>query len=145
MIILCCNLVLPSVNFLGRLGGSGHDLWVCELGPLTGVRAGSSAPTWDSLSLSFCPSPALKINKHEKKEVNLLNLNTADVFPFLFILRHLWRLCPRGQLLNGRPRWKRVGRRERRPPHPTPVGARQERGTAGSGDPCCPTLCCHPR
>ena len=38
--------------------GSGYDLMVSEIEPHMGLYLGSVEPTWDSLSLSLCPSPA---------------------------------------------------------------------------------------
>ena len=44
--------------------GLGHDLTVHEIEPCVGLCVDSMEPAWDSLSLSFCPSPA---HSHSKK------------------------------------------------------------------------------
>ena len=47
-----------SVEHLTLDFGSGHDLTVRGFEPHIGLCTDNAEPTWDSLSLSLCPSPA---------------------------------------------------------------------------------------
>ena len=49
--------VAQWIKYLSLDFGSGHDLAVCEFEPHIGLCADDAEPTWDSVSLSFCPSP----------------------------------------------------------------------------------------
>ena len=63
--------VAQSVKCLTLDFSADHGHVVCGIKPHVGLHADSMDPTWDSLSLSLCPSPvlSLKINKHFFKKI----------------------------------------------------------------------------